>query len=66
MNKVYEVKGKGRWCGKYWTVLYFRTYNKELALNFAKKHSDSFKVIELGSVIYVYLYGGDKGICNEF
>lgn len=61
MNKVYKVVGNGRWCGEYWTILYLRTYNKELALNFAKKHSDSFKVIELGSVIFVSLYGGDKG-----
>ena len=61
MNKAYEVEGKGRWCGEYWTTLYLRTYNKELALNFAKKHSDSFEVVELSSVIYVSLYGGDKG-----
>lgn len=67
MNKPYEVIGRGRWCGEYWTCLYFRSYNKELAINFAKKHSDSYEVVKLLSGNYIYLYDGDNGIkiCNK-
>ena len=59
--KVYEVCGKGRVYNNYFTTLYFRTYNKKLAINYAQKHSDSYDIIELGTYYYIEMFGGDKG-----
>ena len=56
-KKFYEVYGNIRILNDKWETLYLRTYNRNLAIQYAEKHNKAgYSIFELAHYYYIQLY----------
>lgn len=56
-KKFYEVHGNIRFLNDKWETLYLRTYNRNLAIQYAEKHKKAgYFIFEFAHCYYIQLY----------
>ena len=60
-KKPYKIYGRARIINGEYVDLWFKTYNKQQAINFIKNHSEYYDILNLRTYIHIVMY---DGICG--